>query len=72
MLLANVRNRRILKYKDQFVNMRVKVKWFVGILMAIVVSKGFAQTDEEKYLQVITEREDKIVANLGIMGSIRD
>ena len=71
MLLANVRNRRILKYKDQFVNMRVKVKWFVGILMAIFVSKGFAQTDEEKYLQVITERADKIVATLGIMDSIR-
>src|SRR5690606_27505303 len=68
---ANVRNRRILKYKDQFVNMRVKVKWFVGILMAIVVSKGFAQTDEEKYLQVITKRADKIVATLGIMDSIR-
>src|SRR5690606_30036167 len=71
MLLANVRNRRILKYKDQFVNMRVKVKWFVGILMAIVVSKGFAQTDEEKYLKVITKRADKIVATLGIMDSIR-
>src|SRR5690606_39966102 len=71
MLLANVRNRRILKYKDQFVYMRVKVNWLMGILMTIFVSKGFAQTDEEKYLQVITERSDKIVATLGIMDSIR-
>src|SRR5690606_12024497 len=71
MLLANVRNRRILKYKDQFVNMRVKVKWFVGILMTILVSKGFGQTDDEKYFQVITIRADKIVATLAIVDSTR-
>lgn len=51
--------------------MKVKMKGFVGILLLFFVSKGFAQTEQEKYIQVITERSDKIVATLGITDSAR-
>ncbi|WP_246162147.1 DUF3826 domain-containing protein [Sphingobacterium phlebotomi] len=51
--------------------MKVKMKWFAGILFLFFVGKGFAQTEEEKYLQVITERSDKIVATLGITDSAK-
>lgn len=51
--------------------MEVKMKWFAGILLLFLVAKGFAQTTEEKYLQVITERSDKIVATLGIADSVK-
>lgn len=49
--------------------MKVKMRWFAGILLLFFVSKGFAQTEQEKYIQVITERSDKIVATLGITDS---
>jgi len=51
--------------------MKVNMKWFAGILLMFFVGKGFAQTAEEKYLQVITERSDKIVATLGITDSVK-
>src|SRR5690606_33786617 len=51
--------------------MKVNMKWFAGILLMFFVGKGFAQTEEEKYLQVITERSDKIVATLGISDSVK-
>src|SRR5690606_38819933 len=51
--------------------MKVKMKWFAGILLVFFAGKGFAQTAEEKYLQVITERSDKIVATLGITDSTK-
>ncbi|MBD1424588.1 DUF3826 domain-containing protein [Sphingobacterium arenae] len=51
--------------------MKVNMKWFAGILLMFFVGKGFAQTEEEKYLQVITERSDKIVTTLGITDSVK-
>lgn len=51
--------------------MKRKMNWCVCMLLTFFVGQAFAQTEEEKYIQVITERSDKIVATLGIMDSIR-
>lgn len=51
--------------------MKRKMNWCVCMLLTFFVGQAFAQTEEEKYLQVITERSDKIVVTLGIMDSVK-
>lgn len=51
--------------------MKRKMNWCVCMLLTFFVGQVFAQTEEEKYLQVITERSDKIVVTLGIMDSVK-
>lgn len=51
--------------------MKRKNNWYVCFLLTFFVSQASAQTEEEKYIQVITERSDKIVATLGVMDSVK-
>lgn len=51
--------------------MKKKMKCWVFLLLFLFVGNSFAQTDEKKYIQVITERSDKIVETLGIMDSVK-
>lgn len=40
------------------------------LLLILLVGKGVAQTEQDEYIKVITERSDKIIAGLGILDSI--
>lgn len=49
--------------------MKTKINWYVCVLLTFLVCKGFAQSEQEEYLQVITQRSEKIVATLGVTDS---
>lgn len=50
--------------------MKTKMNWCLCLLLTLLVSNGFAQTEQDEYMKVITERSDKIIAELGILDSI--
>ncbi|WP_206367234.1 DUF3826 domain-containing protein [Sphingobacterium sp. SGR-19] len=50
--------------------MKTKMNWCMCLLLTLLVSNGFAQTEQDEYMKVITERSDKIIAELGILDSI--
>ena len=50
--------------------MKTKMNWCLCFLLTLFVSNGFAQSADEEYTKVITERSDKIIKTLGIMDSI--
>lgn len=43
----------------------------MAFFLCLFASSGYAQTEQEKYIAVITERSDKIVAQLGINDTVR-
>ncbi len=49
--------------------MRTTIKLGLALLMLCMLQFSFAQSVRDKYLQVITERSDKIVAQLGMSDS---
>lgn len=51
--------------------MKTKINWYLCILLTLFAFKGFAQSEGEEYIQVITQRSDKIVATLGITDSAK-
>lgn len=49
--------------------MRTTIKLGLALLMLCIMQFSYAQSERDKYLQVITERSDKIVAQLGMSDS---
>ncbi|MFD1771974.1 DUF3826 domain-containing protein [Sphingobacterium suaedae] len=49
--------------------MNTAIKMCLALVFACMLQLTYAQSEREQYLQVITERSDKIVAKLGIVDS---
>jgi len=50
-------------------NMKTKMSWYACLLLVLFAGQGFAQSPQEEYIQVITQRSEKIVSTLGITDS---